>query len=77
MLDFDRIDVSEGNDVNKTSPLKECGIRHYLHFLNYGFKLQPNACNRCHDLLMMSLNSSEILNIKGSNNHCFISLIRP
>ena len=77
MLDFYIIAVSEGNDVNKTSPSKECGISHYLHFLNYGFKLQPNACNRCHDLLMMSLSSSEVLNIKVSDNHCFISLIRP
>ena len=26
MLYYDRIDVSEGNDVNKTSTLKECDI---------------------------------------------------
>ena len=30
--------------------------------------LLPNVCNRCHDLLMMSMNLSHIaiLNIKGS-----------
>ena len=50
----DRIDVSEGIDVNKTSALKECDICHY--FLNYSFKFQPNVCNRCHDLLIMSIN---------------------
>ena len=54
MLYSDRIDVSEGIDVNKTSALKECDICHY--FLNYSFKFQPNVCNRCHDLLMMSIN---------------------
>ena len=64
MLYSDRIDVSEGTDVNKTSALKECDICHY--FLNYSFKFQPNVCNRCHDLLMMSINLSDIaiLNIK-------------
>ena len=29
MLYFDRIDVSEGTDVNKTSASKECVICHY------------------------------------------------
>ena len=36
---FDRIDVSEGIDVNKTSALKECDICHYQYFLNYISKL--------------------------------------
>ena len=29
MLYCDRIDVSEGIDVNKTSALKECDVCHY------------------------------------------------
>ena len=29
-------------------------------FLNKGFKFQPNVCNRCLDLLMMSMNLSDI-----------------
>ena len=77
MLYFDRIDVSEGRDVNKTSASKECDICHYWYLLYFSFKLQPNVCNRCHDLLMMSINLSDIavLNIKGSEYHCIISLI--
>ena len=77
MLYFDRTDVSEGIDVNKTSASKECGICPYWYFLNYCFKFQPNVCNRCHDLLMMSLKHSDIaiLNIKGSDYRCIISLI--
>ena len=69
MLYFDRIDVSEGIDVNKTSASKECDICHYWYFLNYSFKFQPNVCNRCHELSMMSMNFSNIviLNIKGSD----------
>ena len=56
---------------------KECDIRHYWYFLNYSFKFQPKVCNRCHDLLMMFINFSDIaiLNIKGSDYRCIIKLI--
>ena len=48
-----------------------------IFFLNYCFKFQSNFCNRCHDLLMMSMNLADItiLNIKDSGYHCIISLI--
>ena len=77
MLYYERIDVSEGINVNKTSASKKCDICHYWYFLNYSFKFQLNVCNRCHDLLMMSLNLSDIaiLNIKGSHYRCITSLI--
>ena len=77
MLYYDGIDFPEGIDVNKTSVSKECDICHYWHFLNCSFKFQPDVCNRCHDLLMMSMNLSDIaiLNIKGSDYRCIISLI--
>ena len=76
MLHYDRIDVSEGIDVNKTKASKECHICHYLYFLNNSFTFQPNACNKSHDLLMMSINLSDIaiLNIKVSDFRCIISL---
>ena len=72
MLHYDRIDVSKRIDVNKTSASKECDICHYWCFLNYSFKFQPNVCNRCHYLLMIWINLSNIaiLNIKGSDYCC-------
>ena len=77
MLYYDRIDVSKGIDVNRTSTSKECDVCHYWYLLNNSFKFQPNVCNRCHDLLMMSINLSDIaiLNIKDSDYRCSISLI--
>ena len=38
MLYYDRIDVSEGIGVNKTSAWKECDICHYWYFLDREFK---------------------------------------
>ena len=77
ILYFDKILVSEGNNVNKTSASKECDICCYWYFLNKSFKFQPYVCNRCHGLLMMSTNLSDtaILNIKGSDYRCIISRI--
>ena len=77
MLCYDGIDVSEGINVNKTSASKECDVFYYWYFLNFSFKFEPNICNWCHDLLMMSVNLSDIaiLNIKGSDYHCIISFI--
>ena len=78
MIYFNRIDVSVGIDVNETSASKECDISHYWCFLNYSSRFQPNVCNRCHELLMVSMNLSDIaiLNIKGSDFCCIIGLIR-
>ena len=77
MLCYDRIDVSKGININKTSASKECDIFYYWYFLYYSFMFQPNVCNRCHDLLMMSMNLSDIaiLNMKGSGCCSIISLI--
>ena len=75
MLHYDRTDISETIDVNKTSTSKECIICHYWHFLDKGFKFQPDVCNGCHDVLMMFMNLSDIsiLNIHGADYRCVIT----
>ena len=60
MLYLDRIDVSEGIDVNKTSESKECDVCHYWYFLSKGFNFQPNVYNKYHVLLMICVNLSDI-----------------
>ena len=50
MVYFNRTDVSEAINVNKTSASKESDICHYWYFLNYSFKFQQNVCNTCDDL---------------------------
>ena len=72
---YDRINASEGIDVNKTSKSKECDIFHYWYFLDKGFKFQPYVWNECHDFLMISINLNDIatLNIHGAGYRCIIS----
>ena len=77
MIYYDRIDVSEGTDINKISASKECDICCHWYFLNFSFKFKPNVCNRYHVSLMMPVNLSDIviLNVIDSDYCCVISLI--
>ena len=51
MLEYDRIDISEGIDVSKTSTLKKCDICHYWYLKDVGFEYEPYLCNGGHDLM--------------------------
>ena len=69
MLEYDRIDISEGIDTNKTSASKECSICHYWYFLNKNFNYDPYLCNGCHDLMQkaMSFKNFAIVSIKEND----------
>ena len=75
MLFYDRIVASEGIDINKTSTSKECDICHYWYFLDKWFNFKRYVCNGNHDLLIMSMNLSNIaiLKIKSADYHYIIS----
>ena len=68
MLEYERIDISEGIDVNKTNLSKEYDICHYWYFKDIGSKYEPYLCNDCHDLMQkaISFNNIAIVYIKGS-----------
>ena len=74
MLQYEKIDVSEGIDVNKTSASKECELCHYWFFKDIGFKFEEHVCNGCHDLLTMahSLKNIAILSAKGATFRCIL-----
>ena len=54
MLQYDRIDVSEGISINKTSKSKECVLCHYCYFKDIGYDFQPYLCNGCHAVSMIA-----------------------
>ena len=69
MLEYDRIDISEGIDINKISASNECDICHYWYFKDNGFKYDPYLCNGCHDLMpkAMKFNDVAIAYVKGNS----------
>ena len=68
MVEYDKIEISEGIDVNKTSEPKEREICHYWCFKDIGFRYEPYLRNGCHDLMQktMSFNDVAIFYVKGS-----------
>ena len=50
MLEYDRIDVPEGIDINKTDETRECIICHYWYFFKINFRFQPKVYDDCHDM---------------------------
>ena len=47
--------------IRQVNQKKAILICHNRYFLDKGFMFQPNICNECHYLLMMSMNLSEII----------------
>ena len=74
MLQYEKIDASEGIDVNKTSASKECELCHYWFCKDVGFKFGEHVYNGCHDLLTMaySLKNVAILSAKGATFRCLL-----
>ena len=74
MLQYEKIIVSEGIYVNKTSLSKECMLSHYWYFKDVGFKFEPHVCNKCHAVLMTAyeLKIIEILSVKGAAFTCIL-----
>ena len=72
MLKYDRIDTSEGTDVNKTNASKEYDICNYWSFKDIDFKYEPYLCN---DLMQkaLSFNDVAIVYVKESAYRIHVS----
>ena len=59
MLEYERIDISEGIDVLS----KECDICHYWYFKDFGFKYKPYLCNGCYGLMQKAMIFNDIATV--------------
>ena len=69
MLEYERIDISEGIDPNGSNKSKQCDICHYWYFLDKKFNYVPYLCNGRHDLMQKAINVNvgALVSIKGSD----------
>ena len=72
MLKYDRIDISEGIDVDKTNESRECKFCHYRYFLNKNFSYGPFACDGCYDIVQRSTDLKNIAIAHIKNTACRI-----
>ena len=55
MLEYDRIDISEGIDVKKCNETsRQCRLCKFYYFLNKNFNYQTYLCDGCHDISIKS-----------------------
>ena len=68
MLEYDRTDILEEIDINKTNASKYYHICHYWYFKDIGFIYEPYLCNGCHGLMQKSIdfNDAAIVYVKGN-----------
>ena len=51
MLEYERIDVSDGIGADMTNKSKECMLCHYWYFLHKNFSYGPYLCDGCYNIM--------------------------
>ena len=79
MLEYHRIDISEGIDINKCEGTsRRCSLCKFYYFLDKNFSYGPFLCNGCYDMSLkeVSMQNLVIINHNGNQyrvNFAFIS----
>ena len=68
MLKYDKIDITEGIDLNKTNKSRECMFCHYWYHLNKNFTYGPLTCDGCYNIVQTSTDFKNIAIIHLKNN---------
>ena len=67
MLEYDRIDISEGIDIKKCEETsRECK---FYYFLDKNFKYGPYLCDGCYDMSVKVLSMQNLAIINHNGNH--------
>ena len=79
MLEYDRIDITEGIDIKKCKETsRKCNLCKFYYFLDKNFNCGPYLCNGSYDMSLkaVSIKSLAIINHNGNHyrvNFAFIS----
>ena len=63
MLKYDKIDITEGIDVDKTNK-----SRNYWYYLNKNFGYGPFTCDGCYNIVQKSTDFKNIAIVRVKNN---------
>ena len=61
MLKYDKIDITEGIDLDKTNKSRECMSCHYCYYLNKNFSYGPFTFDGCYNLVQRSTDFKNIV----------------
>ena len=68
MLEYERVNISEGIAVNNTNASKKM----YWCFKDIGFKYEPYLCNGFHDLMQKAMNFNDVAFVSIKRSDCRI-----
>ena len=68
MLVYEKINTSDGIDVNMSDKSKECMLCHYWYFLDKNFSYGPFLCDGCYNMMQKcsKLKNIAIVHVKES-----------
>ena len=70
MLEYDRIDISEGIDINKCEETsRRCSLCKFYYFLDKNFSYGPFLCNGCFDMSLKAVSMQNLAIISHNGNH--------
>ena len=70
MLEYDKIDISEGIDINKCEETsRRCSLCKFYYFLDKNFSYGPFLCNGCHDMSLKAISMQKLAIINHNGNH--------
>ena len=70
MLEYDRIDLSEGIDIKKFKETsRECSLCKFYYFLDKNFNYGPYLCNGCYDMSLTAISMKNLTIINHNGNH--------
>ena len=74
MLEYDRIDISEGIDIKKCKETsKECNLCKFHYFLDKKFNHGPCLCDGYFGMLMKAVNIKKLAIFNHNGNHYHVN----
>ena len=70
MLEYDKIGISEGIDINKCEETsRECSLCKFYYFLDKNFKYGPYLCDGCYNMFMKTVSMQNLTIINHNGNY--------
>ena len=68
MVEYEKIYISEGIDINKSSNSRKCSLCHFWYFTDKTFNYQKYLCSGCHDMSMKAVTFKNLAIIYSKGN---------
>ena len=76
MLEYDRIDISEGIDIKKCKETsRECSLSKFYYFLDKNFNYGPYLFDGCHDMSLKAVSMKNLAIINHNVNHYRVNFV--